>query len=413
MQKRVIVFVFLFLLGAAPSRDEAVYIKVDSMEVIHDPRVLWWLANHDEVLVYAEARVADDYHGRIIPVKPRPDQLVQIKMAHESAEAWGDVLLRGGRTAIVQMWDFIPRFVGQQKDPSALAHAKIEELEVNRKLAERIENPASKQTDPQILAALEAIDPQKWTADVSALAAMNRYTLGPNFFAVSEWVKKRFEQTGSAAELMEFRMGTKTVHNVMVNIEGRESIGKKIIIGAHYDSISELPAQSAPGAEDNASGAAALFQLAEYFVQHPPRHDLLIIAFAGEEQGLNGSTAHAKMLSTSQVKAMINMDMIGYLKNEKAVLLESEEHARSLVDLMVQTAGNYTDLIVETTFDAWGSDHVPYLDKGIPAVLTIDRDWSSYPAYHRRGDLPSRVNADIATAIMKLNLATLLRLDQQ
>jgi Zn-dependent M28 family amino/carboxypeptidase len=138
---------------------------------------------------------------------------------------------------------------------------------------------------------------------------------------------------------------------------------------------------------------------------------LWIIAFAGEEQGLDGSRAHVKKLrdagTLSAVRAMINMDMIGYRKQQTAVILESEEHAAELVDLMADAALRYTELDVEKAFDAWGSDHVPYLDAQIPAVLTIDRDWSSYPAYHRRTDLPEKVDPVIAGEIMKMNLASL------
>ena len=65
------------------------------------------------------------------------------------------------------------------------------------------------------------------------------------------------------------------------------------------------------------------------------------------------------------------------------VLLETERVASELLGVLQSVAAEFCDMEVFTSFDAFGSDHVPYLDQDIPAVLTIDNDYPTYPSYHR------------------------------
>lgn len=83
---------------------------------------------------------------------------------------------------------------------------------------------------------------------------------------------------------------------------------------AHYDSVSESPAQAAPGADDDATGIAALLELARLLRGVTLKRDLLFAAFGGEEQGLFGSSACAEIAERESwpIDVVINMDMIGY-----------------------------------------------------------------------------------------------------
>src|SRR4029077_17988378 len=99
-----------------------------------------------------------------------------------------------------------------------------------------------------------------------------------------------------------------------------------VIVGAHYDHLGlgdegsalDGPGQVHPGADDNASGTAALLEIAEAFARAParPRRSMLFAAFTGEERGLLGSEALAARAGAQQrwtMRAMIILDMVGRL----------------------------------------------------------------------------------------------------
>ncbi len=101
--------------------------------------------------------------------------------------------------------------------------------------------------------------------------------------------------------------------NVIGRIDGTRTPRRYIVISAHYDHIGVRNGQPANGADDNASGTAALFALAKYFSTHKPANTLIFAAFDGEESGLRGARA---FVATPPVEAAaiginLNMDMIG------------------------------------------------------------------------------------------------------
>ena len=207
-------------------------------------------------------------------------------------------------------------------------------------------------------------------------------------------------------------MGGREVHNVVATLVGSDRPNEWYIVGGHYDSTSENPQVAAPGAEDNASGCAGVLEMARIFSANPPHASVLFICYVGEEQGLLGSIDHASdLVSTGdagKVHAVLNMDMIGYTSDSDLdCLLESESIGQFLIDAFSDAATSYTTLRIETTLFAWGSDHVPYLDRGIPALLTIENDWAEYPDYHSTGDLPQNITLAMGRETLKMNIAAL------
>ena len=79
-------------------------------------------------------------------------------------------------------------------------------------------------------------------------------------------------------------------------MQGRIRPDDRFVVGAHYDSISGNPFD-APGAEDNASGCAGVLEIARIFAANPPEATIHFVCYAGEEQGLHGSTAHVADLT--------------------------------------------------------------------------------------------------------------------
>jgi Zn-dependent M28 family amino/carboxypeptidase len=107
--------------------------------------------------------------------------------------------------------------------------------------------------------------------------------------------------------------------NVAGHIDGTSGSARYVVVSAHYDHIGTRAGQVFNGADDNASGTAALFAIAKYFSAHRPLHALLIVAFDGEESGLRGSqafVAHPPVDAASMV-VDVNLDMIGRDPDDK------------------------------------------------------------------------------------------------
>jgi Zn-dependent M28 family amino/carboxypeptidase len=101
--------------------------------------------------------------------------------------------------------------------------------------------------------------------------------------------------------------------NVVGRIEGAKSPSRYIVISAHYDHIGTRNGAVFNGADDNASGTAALFALAKYFGAHRPANTLIFAAFDGEESGLRGARAFVAKppVDPASIVIDLNMDMIG------------------------------------------------------------------------------------------------------
>src|SRR5699024_3239821 len=135
------------------------------------------------------------------------------------------------------------------------------------------------------------------------------------------------------------------------------------VIGAHYDHLgtgSFGSLYTGPdtlihnGADDNASGTAGLLELAQYFSHHPPRKNIVFMAFSGEEMGLLGSRFFVEhpTVPLKNIEAMINMDMVGRLKDNKLIImgLGSSEAWKELVE-----QANNDSLSIKTVPDGVGA----------------------------------------------------------
>ena len=126
-----------------------------------------------------------------------------------------------------------------------------------------------------------------------------------------------FTFTGGRGEAATERKGV----NVIGYVAGTKQPARYIVVSAHYDHIGVRNGVIFNGADDNASGTAALFALAEYFVKNPPAHSIIFAAFDAEEGGLRGARAFVAQLTSPVVDEArprvddliinLNMDMIG------------------------------------------------------------------------------------------------------
>jgi len=107
--------------------------------------------------------------------------------------------------------------------------------------------------------------------------------------------------------------------NLMGQIAGSTQPARYIVVTAHYDHLAARNGVVMNGADDNASGAAALVALSEYFVKHRPTNSLIVVACDGEEVGLRGAQAFvaAPPVPAASIVVNVNLDMIGRDPDDK------------------------------------------------------------------------------------------------
>lgn len=186
--------------------------------------------------------------------------------------------------------------------------------------------------------------------------------------------------------------------NVVGFIEGTDSSGQYIIIGAHYDSQgmggmismdNESESSIHPGADDNASGTAGLLHLADYFSENTPSKNMLFIAFSGEELGLLGSRHFVEQMKISpdSIGAMINLDMIGRMTDNQLTIFGTGTSDRW--NEIIDSAENDSLKITRIPSGSGASDHASFYEAGIPVLHYFT---GTHENYHRSSDTADKVN---------------------
>ncbi|MFQ5807122.1 MAG: M28 family peptidase [Phycisphaerae bacterium] len=200
--------------------------------------------------------------------------------------------------------------------------------------------------------------------------------------------------------------------NVLGLLEGDGSTDEVIVIGAHHDHLGTVPSHSGEtdktpvihnGADDNASGTAGVLELARVFAAGPRhRRSLLFMTFEAEELGLLGSKHFLEhpTVALDEVRAMINLDMIGRLNQERLTLFgvptgkEFGAILRSAADpaaLEFKTPG--------TNAGYFGSsDHFAFYRKEIPVLFAFT---GVHKQYHRPEDDWELIDGEGATKLLQ------------
>ena len=216
---------------------------------------------------------------------------------------------------------------------------------------------------------------------------------------------------GYQTERIAISVGDRPSLNVVANRVGAGSeLCSVVIVTAHLDSINHDggPAANAPGADDNGSGSAGVLQIASCLRELPNVNDLRFILFGGEEQGLFGSKQYVDGLSGSERGRIrtVDLDMIGCLNsNPASVMIEGAAVSQAVIDGLSEAAATYTGLAVEVSLNPFASDHVPFIDSGLPAVLTIEGADQANHNIHGGNDVIGNINYDIAMEILRMNVA--------
>jgi Zn-dependent M28 family amino/carboxypeptidase len=221
------------------------------------------------------------------------------------------------------------------------------------------------------------------------------------FISNDVWKKHVAESEGSISVNLDIRLKKTelTGHNIAAYIDNKAKY--TVVLGAHYDHLgfgedgNSLYAgkqrQIHNGADDNASGTAALLHLAEWLKKSKLRHyNYLFVNFSGEELGLLGSKAFAKQenMDSTHIAYMLNMDMVGRLNDStRALTLGGIGTSPSWAELPA-----LGDKQFKINIDSAGigpSDHSSFYTKGIPVLFFFT---GSHHDYHKPSDDADKIN---------------------
>ncbi|MDD2804489.1 MAG: M28 family peptidase [Elusimicrobiales bacterium] len=223
--------------------------------------------------------------------------------------------------------------------------------------------------------------------------------------AAMDYIESAFKDLGYETERHCYKERKKDREcNILARRRSAAPGAKIIAVVGHMDSVGHNNA----GADDNASGAAGVLEMAQVLSAYASDHELLFIAANGEETGVAGTYALAKKMKASgemsRVAWAINMDMIAW--NRNGVLdIETNKEFSAYADWVAAQAVIYTKLKPYISMPAWGSDHVPFLEAGVPTYLAIE-NWEDHnPCYHQACDKMDTLSWTYASELVKLNLA--------
>jgi len=239
--------------------------------------------------------------------------------------------------------------------------------------------------------------------------------------AAQAYVREQFQSCGLRVSHHEFSYAGES----FVNLIGRPAAfpaGPRLIIGAHIDTV-----PGTPGADDNASGVAAMLEAARVAALGPWRIPVEFIAFNLEEVGMVGSACYVATLRRERtpVLGMLSLEMVGFTESRGAqrypwflrgrypavgnyLGLAANRRSRALLEATRDAMRSVEGLPVETlTLPGTGwlfpearlSDHAPFWDQGHAALMVTDTSFFRNPHYHQPSDTVATLDLDFLTKV--------------
>lgn len=236
--------------------------------------------------------------------------------------------------------------------------------------------------------------------------------------ATADYIRREWAAQGYQVNSQYYQAKGVKSENLEVSRIGKTRPDEIILVGAHYDTVS-----GSPGADDNASGVAALLELTRMFATTETARTLRFVAFVNEEPpfffwGQMGSGVYAKAAKArgDDIRLMISLEMLGsysekpgsqkypplfglfYPDRANFIAMVSNRASRKELHHLVAAFKAYSDFPVESlaTFEfipgvAW-SDHLSFWREGYPALMITDTAFYRNDAYHTADDTPEKLN---------------------
>jgi hypothetical protein len=245
--------------------------------------------------------------------------------------------------------------------------------------------------------------------------------------AASGYVQDGFREHGYEVEVQAFDAMGRTVENVAAERRGERRPDEIVVVGAHYDSVA-----GSPGANDNATGVAALLELARASATRTPARTVRFVAFTNEEPPFfqtddMGSLHYARRAKArgERIVAMLSIETIGAYSDEPG----SQQYPLPFFGALYPDTANFITFVgnvgsrhlvrraigafrADTAFPSQGaavpgwipgigwSDHWAFWQQGYPAIMVTDTALFRYGPYHTMGDVPSQVDYDRMTRVV-------------
>jgi len=300
----------------------------------------------------------------------------------------------------------------------------------------RAQAAAAVAVNPLVSEVISQVSLENLTSYVSGLSGVKPVTVGGSAYTIAtrhtksgapiqnatQFVYERFQALGLNSSYHSWTGGGISNRNVIGELRGVSTPDEIVLITAHID---DAPSGGiAPGADDNASGCAAILVAADIMSRYQFNRTVRFVLFTGEEQGMYGSGAYANSLVGKNIVATFNMDMIAFNTAGTAPTLII--HTRPATN-----PGSAGDLAIANTFTSivsgYGlasaltprirkdgeseSDHSSFWDAGFAAVLAIEDDYDDFnPYYHSVNDTLNRLDTTYFTAYVKAVVGTVAQL---
>ncbi len=283
--------------------------------------------------------------------------------------------------------------------------------------------PVVTEEDPRIREMLNQVNMDSLEATVQHLQDYGqRLWNSDNAFAASDWIAGRMQALGLEVEQQAFYANTwlgsgQAAPNVIGIQRGTLYPDTYVVCGSHFDSFSyqAMSGGSAPGADDNATGVAAVLESARIMTQYEFEYSIVYCAYGCEEMGLYGSEAYASRCQQE------GMDIIGYFNNDMNGYLNPGDqiHIDCIYPNSVEPIGEYymnvgsvyyPELpIRHVNFNEGDSDHTSFNNHGYMGIYPFE-DYQNYSPYiHTPNDLiGTSVNSfEMSQQYCQMNIACL------
>jgi Zn-dependent M28 family amino/carboxypeptidase len=252
-----------------------------------------------------------------------------------------------------------------------------------------------------------------------------RRTGTPGGRAARAYVQRAFEDidleaVGTRGFEQPFRHQATDAVNLVGRVAGARQGLKTIVVSAHYDHLGVLSGAVHPGADDNASGIAALLSLARYVTDHPLAHPVIFAAFDAEEQGLAGATAFLARppVPIARMAINLNLDMLSR-SDRNEIHVAGTRHYPWLMPILddvrrraaVRMLFGHDEPDVRTSgLNDWTfqSDHGMFHKAGVPFLYFGVED---HPDHHQPTDTADKIQPLFLRGVVEAVLDTLLTLD--
>jgi hypothetical protein len=276
-------------------------------------------------------------------------------------------------------------------------------------------------TDPEIEAIVALVSQIQYTAFIQAMQDFGtRYSYASGCRDAEQWAENTLAGYGYSTEMFPFDYNGNTWNDVIGRKVGLAYPDSIYIIIGHLDATSEDPYNSAPGAEDNASGSACVLEAAQVLSEIDLDCTIEFVLVTGEEQGLIGSEAYAQYCldQNRNIAGVLNFDMISYTGGYgwDTNIYSDQNYPTEVVlaDLLGTLTDEYTSAYsvrIDTNGPQYGSDHYYFSLYGFPAPFSIDAQlWGApdfYPWYHTTDDVITHLDLAFGTEVVKGAVATL------